>query len=91
MRSAAVMDDCITAYFALKSRIGTKNCWMYWMNAITIPTSIAPTACSVPPRQIMSAIDTVLTASTSEKSAASYRFDHRFASRWSRFACSNSR
>ena len=39
MRSAAVIADCITAYFALKSRIGTKNCWMYWMNAMTVPTS----------------------------------------------------
>ena len=41
IRSAAVIDDCITAYFALKSRIGTKNCLMYWMNAQTVPTSSA--------------------------------------------------
>ena len=38
MRSAAVIDDCITAYLALKSRIGTKNWLMYWMNAQTVPT-----------------------------------------------------
>ena len=50
MRSAAVIDDCITAYFALKSRIGTKNCWMYWMNATTVPssTTLAPRAAAPP-------------------------------------------
>ena len=47
--SAAVMDDCITAYFALKSRIGTKNCWMYWMNAINMPSVAHPASTPLPP------------------------------------------
>jgi len=90
MRSAAVIEDCMTAYLALKSRIGTKNCWMYWMNATTVPSSTSARACSRPPSQSMSAIDTVLTASTTEKSEASSLFERWFALRWAELSASNS-
>ena len=90
MRSAAVMDDCMTAYLALKSRMGTKNFWMYWMKATTVPSSARPAPWSRPPSHSMSAIDTVLTASTKEKSAASSLLERWFASRWSAFSRSNS-
>ena len=73
--SAAAIDDCMTAYFWLKSRIGTKKRWMYWMNATTVPTSTSPTACSRPPSHNIAAMETVLTASTKEKSAASSLFE----------------
>ena len=75
MRSAAVIDDCMTAYLALKSRIGTKNCWMYWMNATSVPISRRPFRVSRPPSHSSIAIETVLIDSTKENSAASSLLD----------------
>jgi len=71
----------MTAYLALKSRIGTKNCWMYWMNATSVPISRRPFRVSRPPSHSSIAIETVLIDSTKEKSAASSLLERWYASR----------
>ena len=64
MRSAEAMADCITVYFAPRSRIGRKKRLVYWMNATRAPNESAPAPIWPPPYQISSARATAPSAST---------------------------
>jgi hypothetical protein len=64
--SAEDIADCITAYFWLKSRSGTKKRWRYSLNATRVPMPMAPCSASPPPYHNSSATLTEPAASTIE-------------------------
>ena len=66
MRSALAIEDCITEYFAERSRSGRKKRRIQSMNTYSVPTSASPVAC-----QMMIAIVMPEASSTTAKSAAS--------------------
>ena len=64
MRSADAIADCITVYFAPRSRMGRKKRLVYWMNATSTPNVSAPARIAPPPYQSSSASATEPSAST---------------------------